>query len=67
VGHSTFSGSSAEAVTESRVADEFTLAVTSVIELQHQCNTTVSSNGFGLAANFGAFEKYTYVFIRRLA
>jgi hypothetical protein len=67
IGHSAYSDSSAIAVTESRVADEFTIGVTSVIELQHQCSVTKSTDGFGLAANFGAVEKYTYVFIRRIA
>lgn len=31
-----------------------TLAIQSVLELQHQCGVTVSTNGFGVAANFQA-------------
>jgi hypothetical protein len=66
IGHSARSEPSSNATTESRVADEFTLAVTSVIELQHQCSTTNATDGFGVAANLGAVEKYTYVFIKRI-
>jgi hypothetical protein len=68
IGHSAFSDAfSTYATTESRVADEFTLAVTSVIELQHQCGATKSTDGFGVANGFGAINIYSYVFIRRIA
>jgi len=42
----------------------FTLSTTTVLEVQHQCNTTRASNGFGVAANFTT-EVYTSVELTR--
>jgi len=38
----------------------FTLTVPSVLELRHRCTNTVSTSGFGIAANFGT-EVYAIV------
>ena len=44
--------------TPSRIVGRFTLAVQSVLEIQHQCQTTAATAGFGLAT-FIATEIYT--------
>lgn len=48
------------------VAGQFTLAASKSIELQHRCNSTKSSTGFGLAASFG-IEVYADIQIRKVA
>lgn len=52
-------GSSTEAPAPSIIAGRFTLAGGTVIEVQHQCQTTRSTDGLGVAANFGEIEVYT--------
>jgi len=44
--------------TRSVVMGRFTLAVASVLEVQHQCTATQAGNGFGTSCGFG-FEIYT--------
>jgi hypothetical protein len=48
------------------VVGQFILSGTKVIELQHQCNTTNGTNGFGIAANFG-IEVYAVVEFWKIA
>lgn len=45
----------------------FTLAVNSVLELQHYCETTKATTGFGTGFNTGEVEIYARVFIIREA
>lgn len=46
--------------THSFIEGRFTLAGTTVLEVQHQAETTQASGvGFGVASHFGAFELYT--------
>lgn len=42
------------------LAGRFTISVQSVLEVQHQCQTTVAGNGFGIECNFTT-EVYTNV------
>lgn len=39
----------------------FTISTATVFELQHQCNTTQATRGFGSAAGFGANEVYSII------
>jgi len=45
----------------------FTLSQTSVLELQHQCSSTKTTNGLGTATTFGDVEVYADVIIRQLS
>ena len=52
----------------SRVFGKFTLGVSSVIELQHQCSATKSGNGFGNATTFsGTTEVYSRIELLKTA
>lgn len=51
-------GTSVEAPSPSIIVGRFTLAGTTVLEIQHQCQTTRATDGFGANANFGEVEKY---------
>ena len=53
IGTTEFADTSAQAQTRSIVAGRFTISASKTFELQHQCATTRSSDGFGAAANFG--------------
>jgi hypothetical protein len=41
------------------VSGQFTLAISSVLEVQHYCSETKNTSGFGLATGFGQTETYT--------
>lgn len=43
------------------VAGKFTLSGESVLELQHYCSRTVSTDGFGYPTNIGSYEYYSDV------
>lgn len=75
-GTTTLSGVSANATsssttqTNSLINDRFVLASSKTFEIQHQCQATKASNGFGVAmgAVFTvAIEVYTSVFLRKVA
>jgi hypothetical protein len=51
----------------SRVVGIFTIAATKVFELQNYCQTTRSTNGFGVNSNFGVVEVYTQAMIIKIA
>lgn len=53
-------------MTTSRIAGRFTLASSSVLEVQHWCQTAVSSTGLGVASNIGIDEVYTVVELWRV-
>lgn len=44
--------------TRSMVSGRFTIAGTKEISLQHQCTTTQSINGYGIASSYGVAEVY---------
>jgi len=52
---------------ESRVQGLFTLAAEAVIELQHRCETSFATEGFGTASGFGVTEVYTTMIIRKVS
>jgi len=45
----------------------FTLAATKTIELQHRCQTTVATYGWGVSSNFGDSEIYSQITITKVA
>jgi hypothetical protein len=49
------------------VEGTFTLAASKTIELQHRVGTTVTTNGLGVASNFGVNEVYSILRIVRIA
>lgn len=49
--------------TRSWIFSRFTLAAERDLEIQHRCNTTSSTDGFGSASSFGEVEVYTTVFV----
>lgn len=53
--------SNGDATTQSVIQGRFTLSEQKVLEVQHQCQTTVATNGFGVESNFGVTEVYTVV------
>jgi len=55
------------AQTVSYVNTVFTLSVTSTIELQHRCQTSKATTGFGFACSFGDNEVYAQIQIVRTA
>jgi len=55
-------GAGVAAQTRSFVTGRFTIATTTILEVQHRCQTTKGSDGFGEAAvSLGAIEVYTVV------
>jgi hypothetical protein len=48
------------------VVGRFTVAASKALELQHQCQTSKATNGFGVESNFTA-EVYSVVVLRRVA
>lgn len=48
------------------ISTQFTITAEKTFEVQHRCNTTRATNGFGLAASFGDDEVYTQLKIRKL-
>lgn len=60
-------GSDNTGYSRSVVNGRFTLASTATLELQHECNATASTTGFGAAVNVGVVEVYAEVMIWRIA
>ena len=58
IGSTGFSSTSAQPNNPSFVFGEFTLATSSALELQHQCASTLATNGFGRPAGFSVAETY---------
>lgn len=71
-GATTLTGSSAYAraadlaETHSFIAGRFTIAATKVFEVQHRCQTTMATTGFGLECNFTT-EVYTILELWKVA
>jgi len=62
----TSTATSTHICTRSVIKSVLTLAAPITIELQHRCDVTQSSNGFGKAASFGEIEVYAELFIETL-
>lgn len=58
IGTSEFCASAVQAQTRSIINGRFSLENSAAVAVQHQCQTTSASNGFGIANNFGP-EIYT--------
>jgi hypothetical protein len=67
IGSSNYAYSSDNGYVESAVVGIFTLGATTVIELQHDCETTFSDRGFGDSGDTGERELYAHLEIERLA
>jgi hypothetical protein len=52
-------------ITRSHGEARFTLAASKVLELQHQCGTTVATTGFGQSAGFSEVEVYSVIAFQR--
>jgi hypothetical protein len=52
--------------TSSRIEGNFTITSTKSFQIHHRCQTTVSTNGFGLESNFSVIEVYTEVYIYKI-
>jgi len=54
-------------VTRSQVVCVVTIAAAKAFEIQHYCQTTRATAGFGAQSNFGVSEKYTLIEIDQIA
>lgn len=66
IGTSEYTGSGDTTYTKSRIMGRVTFASAQTFEIQHQCQTTKATDGFGNACNFGVTEVYTTVRIWRV-
>jgi len=69
LGTTEYSGASGNGcTTRSFIRSKFTLAVPTTLEIQHTASGTRATDGFGKSANLqGTTEKYTTVYIRKIA
>ena len=58
-GTSEFSAGVNYGSTRSLITGRFTISAQKTFEIQHQCQTTKATDGFGVASNFGVAEVYT--------
>jgi hypothetical protein len=56
IGSTEWSNNGSASTTKSRIKDQFTLAVSSIVEVQHRPQSTIATNGFGIAAAFTVTE-----------
>jgi hypothetical protein len=61
IGLSHYTDHSSSANVPAQLRGRFTLAGSTVLELQHRCETTQASNGFGVACSFGDSEEYVQI------
>jgi hypothetical protein len=67
IGSSVTASSSYFGYTQAFVKGRFTIAGNTVFEIRHRVNETRTTNGFGVASNFGVNEVYTDVRIWKVA
>ena len=67
VGTSELASSVGQGYGRSFVVGKLTIASAKTFEIQHRCQTTQASTGFGIASNFGVSEVYTVVEIWKVA
>lgn len=67
IGTSEYTGTGNTTYTRSRITGRFTIAASKALEVQHRCETTRNTDGFGNAANFGVVEVYTVARFWRVA
>lgn len=61
VGASSFTSSGDNTQVDSYLEGEIILPAPKVIELQHRCEITANTNGFGVNSNMGAIEVYSVI------
>lgn len=67
IGSSEFGAAAFGGFSKSNIIGIFTIASSKTFEIQHQCVTTSTTNGFGVADNLGVDEVYTQVSITKIA
>ena len=67
LGTSEYTQASTLVSSRSLVEGQFTIASAKTFEIQHRCETTRATNGFGLESNFSVSEVYTVVEIWKVA
>ena len=67
LGQTCYTANGDNVVTMGAVEGIITTTVSTNIELQHRCGTTVTGNGLGAAQSFGAGEVYAQLYIARIA
>jgi len=66
LGTSAYAGNAVNVTTRSELAREITLTAPEAFEIQHKCELSQATFGFGAAMNVSTTEKYTIVEIHRL-
>ena len=67
-GTTQYSSATSGVVGESNIRGRFTLASAKIFEIQHQCETTKTTHGFGTSTtNYGSHETYTDLLIWKVA
>ena len=67
LGQSMFSADANQVMNTSALQTSFVLSVSSTIELQHQCQNTITTNGLGIPVSFGDSEIYAQIAITKVA
>jgi len=67
IGSSNYAYSSDNGYVESAIVGIFTLGATTVMELQHDCQTSYGGSGFGATGNTGERELYAHLEIEKLS
>jgi len=67
LGETAYNNTSFAAYTTSTIQAYFVLATSSTIELQHRCQTTKTTDGYGIASSFGDSEIYSQITIFKVA
>jgi len=66
LGSSEYVNTTIGAVTTSKIIGVFTITKNTTFEIQHQCETTRTTNGFGIYSGFGNDSVYTQVKIEQI-
>lgn len=66
IGSSEYCGAASTVQNSSIITGEFTITASKVFEIQHRCQTTRATNGFGVASNFSVSEIYTTVELKKV-
>ncbi len=66
IGLSEYSNGTSGGVTTANLVIKPTISTPISLEIQHQCETTKTTNGYGYASSFGVVEVYTDVFIEKI-
>jgi len=66
IGSSEYSLNTDSVTNSSAIRGRFTITSSKTFELQHRCDTTHSTNGFGIPSNFGVDEVYAQIKLTRI-